>query len=135
MRRTISLTILGLTLLTIAASSHNQTPMVYLIGFLAGLALYCIAVAFLFAAAASAASPLIVAYAFWLWRRHRQRKPLPRWLKSLRRRVASHLPVLTRITASGRAAKHAWRQNTGSEPATCGDRAAEPPDGCASAAA
>jgi hypothetical protein len=138
MRKTISLTILGLTLLAIATSSNAQTAVAYVIGFVVGLALYCIAVAFLFAVAGSAASPLIAAGALWLYRRHRQGKPLPRWIKSLRQRVTRRLPVLQRITASGRAAKDAWRQSVSSEPTACGDRAGrapDAPDGCASPAA
>jgi membrane protein implicated in regulation of membrane protease activity len=129
MRKNISFTILGLTLLAVATSpSNGQTPIVYVIGFLVGLALYLIAVAFLFAVAASAASPLLAAVALWLYRRHRQGKPLPRWIKSLRLRVARRLPVLARITASGRAAKNAWRQSVSGEPAAAGDRAGRAPD-------
>jgi Flp pilus assembly protein TadB len=138
MRKTISLTILGLTLLAVSTRSGQQTPLVYVIGVLAGLALYLVAVAFLFAVAGSAASPIFAVVALWLYRRHRQRKPLPHWLKSLRHRVARRLPVLARITASGRAAKDAWRQSTASEPTASGDRAGrapDAPDSCAGAAA
>jgi amino acid transporter len=138
MRKNISLTILALTLLTVSTRSGQHTPLEYVIGFLIGLALYFIAVAFLFAVAGSAASPIFAAVALWLYRRHRQGKPLPRWLKSLRHRVAKRLPVLGRITASGRAAKSAWRQNTASQPAASGDRAGGAPDAqdtCAGTAA
>src|ERR1700719_2207255 len=117
MRKTISLTILGLTLLAVSTPSGHHSPLAYIILFVCGLAVYFIAVAFLFAVAGSAASPIFAAVAFWLYRRHRQGKPQPRWLKSLRRRIAKRFPVLRRITASGRAAKHAWRQTTASRPA------------------
>lgn len=138
MRKTISLTILGLTLLAVSTRSGQQTPLVYVIGVVVGLGLYLVAVAFLFAVAGSAASPIFAAVALWVYRRHRQGKPLPRWLKSLRHRVARRLPVLQRITASGRAAKNAWRQSTPSEPTASGDRAgraADASDGCAGTAA
>jgi hypothetical protein len=138
MRKTISLTILGLTLLAVATSSNSaQTPLAYVIGFLVGLALYIIAVAFLFAVAGLAASPLIAVCALWLYQRHHQRKPLPHWLKSLRHRVARRLPLLQRITASARAAKNGWRQSVSSEPTTAGDRGgpAPEPDGRAGTAA
>jgi hypothetical protein len=137
MRKTISLAILGLTLLAVATQSSDQNPLVYVIGFLVGLTLYLIAVAFLIAVASAAASPLIAAGALWLYRRHRQGKPLPRWIKSLRRRVARRLPLLHRITASGRAAKDAWRQSVSSEPPASGDRAGGAPGApdCATTAA
>ena len=83
MRKPISLTIMGLTLLAVA-STKDQTLFVYLIGFLVALALYFIAVTVLFALAAS---PVIIAGSLWLYKRHRHGKPLPAWLKSLRRRA------------------------------------------------
>lgn len=138
MRKTISLIILGLTLLAVSTRSGQETPLVFVIGFLAGLALYLVAVAFLFAVAGSAASPIFAVVALWLYRRHRQGKPSPRWIKSLRHRVARRLPVLQRITASGRAAKDAWRQSTPGEPTTSGDRSGQQsdgPDSCAGTAA
>lgn len=138
MRKHIALTILGLTLLAVSTRSGQHAPLEYVIGFLTGLALYFVAVAFLFAVAGSAASPIFAAVALWLYRRHRQGKPHPSWLKSLRHRVAKRLPVLARITASGRAARNAWRQNTASEPAASGDRAgraSDAQDACAGSAA
>lgn len=135
MRKTISLTILGLTLLAVATSSTSQTPVVYLIGLLVALCLYFTAVAFLFAVAGAAASPLLAVGALWLYRRRREGKPAPRWLKSLRQRAARRLPVVQRITASARAANHAWRQSASSQPAPSGEPATHTGDGCAGTAA
>jgi hypothetical protein len=124
MRKPISLTIMGLALLAVA-STKDQTLFVYLIGFLVALALYFIAVAVLLALAAS---PVIIAGSLWLYKRHRHGKPAPAWLKSLRHRATRRFHLLHRITASGRAAKQAWRQSASSKPAASGDRDSQGPD-------